>query len=440
MAHLTGKSVYHSLLDRINAFPAGAPPSELVEKILAVLFTPDEAALVARLPIRSFRASKAAALWGMDVAKARDICRKLADKGLLVDVERDGKAEYTLPPPMAGFFEFALMRVRPDIDQKALSELFYQYLNVEEDFIKDLFSFETQLGRAYVNEEALSTGPSLQVLDFDRVSFLVQEASAAAVGICSCRHKMSHVGRACTNRQDNCITLNSAARSLIKHGIARKISKAEAMEIFRDARSSRPIRGKCQGRGQLHLQLLQMLLRRNDCRSPLRLASSGSCNRLPAGGNIRNVPQLREMPFFLSGRCHFTGAPTRCPPARPGAKPAHRPRRLSRLWGLCRPLSRAGAPAPAQERQDLDPGQHDPPRGSASHRKGNPAKPDLRLPGPCEPPGDGGHPRGHFAIASREADHGQQADEIGVSRLASGKTSCVQIPTNGETNKYGDDG
>ncbi|MBC8442157.1 MAG: hypothetical protein H8D87_21025 [Deltaproteobacteria bacterium] len=40
-----------------------------------------------------------------------------------------------LPPPMAGFFEFSMMRVRHDIDQKVLGELFYQYLNVEEDFI-----------------------------------------------------------------------------------------------------------------------------------------------------------------------------------------------------------------------------------------------------------------------------------------------------------------
>ena len=36
------------------------------------------------------------------------------------------------------------MRVRTDIDQKLLSELYYQYLNVEEDFIKDLFSVAKQ--------------------------------------------------------------------------------------------------------------------------------------------------------------------------------------------------------------------------------------------------------------------------------------------------------
>jgi len=49
---------------------------------------------------------------------------------------------------MAGFFEFSLMRVRGDVDQKLLAELFYQYLTVEEEFVKTLFTTgRTQLGR-----------------------------------------------------------------------------------------------------------------------------------------------------------------------------------------------------------------------------------------------------------------------------------------------------
>ncbi|MGO0916408.1 hypothetical protein ACTPEM_25290, partial [Clostridioides difficile] len=45
----------------------------------------------------------------------------------------------TFQPWNGGFFEFAMMRTRHDIDQKLLAELYYQYMNVEEDFIKDLF-------------------------------------------------------------------------------------------------------------------------------------------------------------------------------------------------------------------------------------------------------------------------------------------------------------
>ncbi len=68
-----------------------------------------------------------------------------------------GKQKFVLPPPMAGFFEFSMMRVRGDIDQKLLSELFYQYINVEEDFIKELFANgETQMGRMMVYEPVSS--------------------------------------------------------------------------------------------------------------------------------------------------------------------------------------------------------------------------------------------------------------------------------------------
>ena len=155
--HITPlKSAYASLTERLNRFPQGAPPSELLEKILRILFSEREAKLVALLPIRPFTAEKAAGIWKMPTAEARKILDGLADKAILLDTEEDGKQTYVLPPPMAGFFEFSLMRIRGDIDQKALSELYYQYLNVEEAFIKALFTHgETQLGRVFVHEPSL---------------------------------------------------------------------------------------------------------------------------------------------------------------------------------------------------------------------------------------------------------------------------------------------
>ena len=83
-------------------------------------------------------------------------------------MEVKGERLYIVLPPMIGFFEFALMRVRGDLDQKLLSELFYQYINIEDDFIKNLFSGETQIGRMLVHEDALSSEQSLHVLDYER--------------------------------------------------------------------------------------------------------------------------------------------------------------------------------------------------------------------------------------------------------------------------------
>ena len=53
--HHVTKPVYHRLVDRLNRFPQGAPPSTLLEKILGILFSEKEAAIVSQLPIKPFK-------------------------------------------------------------------------------------------------------------------------------------------------------------------------------------------------------------------------------------------------------------------------------------------------------------------------------------------------------------------------------------------------
>ncbi len=234
MAHHVSRSVYGRLTERLNRFPQGAPPSERLYAILEMLFSEREAALVSVLPIRPFTAAKAAEIWKTGEAEARRTLEALASRALLLDIERqDGGVEYVLPPPMAGFFEFSMMRVREDLDQKALAELFYQYLNVEEDFVRALFAGgETQLGRAFVHEPALPAGDALHVLDYERASEVVRTARHRGVGRCYCRHKMEHVGRACAAPQDICMTFDTSAASLVRHGHARSVDVAEGLDLL----------------------------------------------------------------------------------------------------------------------------------------------------------------------------------------------------------------
>jgi ferredoxin len=228
---------YKNLSDRINLFPQGVVESELLFEILKILFSEREAGLVSLLPIKPFNAGTAARIWKIKEAEARVILNDLADKGLLMDAEDNKDVIYSMPPPMAGFFEFSLMRYRNDIDQKTLSELFYQYMNVEEDFIKNLFtSGKTQLGRVYVNEEVLSEENALHVLDYERASEVIKTASAIGIGICYCRHKMEHLGKNCNAPMDICMTFNGSADSLTRHGIARKVDVSEGIDLLQKAR------------------------------------------------------------------------------------------------------------------------------------------------------------------------------------------------------------
>src|SRR5512147_537599 len=236
MAHHSSRSIYDRLTERLNRFPQGAPPSESLFQILKVLFSEEEAAQVAVLPLRPFTAARAADIWKVGEPEARARLDVLASRALLVDWEGPEGTEYVLPPPMAGFFEFSMMRVRHDVDQKALAELFYQYLNVEEDFIRALFAGgETQLGRTFVHEPALPEDDALHVLDFERASEVIRTATHRGVSLCYCRHKMEHVGRACAAPQDICMTFNTTAGSLIRHGNARAVDVTEGLELLHQA-------------------------------------------------------------------------------------------------------------------------------------------------------------------------------------------------------------
>ena len=236
MAHRTIKTAYTNLSERINKFPQGAPPSKLLFAILKILFSEKEAELVATLPIKPFSAEKAAGIWKMDITSTRNMLDELAGRAILVDIQQGDKTMYVLPPPMAGFFEFSLMRTRSDIDQKVLSELFYQYMNVEEDFIRDLFTLgDTQLGRAFVHEPVLSSDNALHVLNYERATEVIKAATHIGVGICYCRHKMEHLGKACDAPQDICMTFNTSAASLVKHGHARAIDQYECLDLLQVA-------------------------------------------------------------------------------------------------------------------------------------------------------------------------------------------------------------
>jgi ferredoxin len=232
LAHRTLKSGYSQLVDRLNRFPQGAYPSELLFEILKMLFSEKEAELVAGLPIRPFSIKKAAHIWKISMSDARIQLESLTEKMILMDIESDkGDRLYLLPPPMVGFFEFTLMRTRGDLDQKLISELFQQYLQEEDGFYRLFFEGQTQIGRVLIQEPAIKSDNDLHVFHYDRTTDIVKSARSIGVGTCFCRHKMVHLDRACDAPLDICMAFNSAAESLIRRGAARRVDAAECLDL-----------------------------------------------------------------------------------------------------------------------------------------------------------------------------------------------------------------
>jgi len=94
---------------------------------------------------------------------------------------------------------------------------------------------ETQLGRVFVHEPALSSENILHVLDYERASEVIQTASVRGVGVCYCRHKMLHMSRNCDAPLDICMTFNGTAQSLTRHGYARAVDVREGLDLLQQA-------------------------------------------------------------------------------------------------------------------------------------------------------------------------------------------------------------
>jgi len=79
-----------------------------------------------------------------------------------------------------------------------------------------------------------SLEPSKQgVLPIHMMEKVVQEAKAIAVAHCSCRVAYKLGGRGCDHPTEVCLKFNDMARYVIGRGIAREISKEEALQLIR---------------------------------------------------------------------------------------------------------------------------------------------------------------------------------------------------------------
>ena len=231
MGHITSKN-YLSLQKRLDMNAQGAPASESLYKILEILFSAEEAEKVSLLPIMPFAVGEAAKRWKLSEKETGKILIELSSKGLLLDMNNNDVQTYVLAPTMAGFFEFALMRTDGRFDRKVLSELFYKYINEEDDFVEKVLMQKTPIARTMIHEQTIQSKDQSEVLDYERATHIINSASCITVGTCYCRHKMEHIGRACEAPQDVCLTFNTAAESLIKHKIAKQISKEEALLVL----------------------------------------------------------------------------------------------------------------------------------------------------------------------------------------------------------------
>lgn len=213
--------------------PADAVAKAAWREILETLFTPDEAALAAKIPVIPSSLEQIVRRVGGEKDRLRAALDAMADKGLVLDLPdgRTGETMYMLAPPVVGFFEFSMMRLADHLPKAKLAKAFDAYWR-DPSFLQEVTHGDTVIGRALAHESALFDDLLSEVLDWERASALVERAERVSITNCYCRHKAHHLGEGCENPLEMCMSLGAAADHLVRHGLGREITREEGLDIL----------------------------------------------------------------------------------------------------------------------------------------------------------------------------------------------------------------
>jgi len=240
--HLDGKSSIVPLIDRLNKYPVGLPDSDKLRRILAILFTEDEAYIASRFPLTEATLPELVRATGWDSVRLQATLDTMADKGLVMDTAYGGKTFYLLMPGLIGFFEFSFMKQRQDLPVAELAQLMHEYLygDPEQKMGREFFASKTPLTRSLPYEEHIPV--SSQVATYESAREIIKRAGYGAIGMCYCRHKKEHLNDSCKKgapTKEICISLGTAAKFMVRRGFAEYRTTEQLLAVLDKARELR---------------------------------------------------------------------------------------------------------------------------------------------------------------------------------------------------------
>ena len=231
-------SVYDQLVEALDrkggAFPA-IKSSPSLRKLLETIFTDEEAILTAAIPFTPFPAEELAAKTGQPLDAVKERLDEMARKGIVYATQMGPAQIYMLLPMIPGIIEDQLMRGATD-------ERSHKVARFTEDYIDELIGLEkagderlpkVPFARVLPVDQGIQVGSTVQ--PYDRLVKLLDEIEDFAVATCHCRHSAELTGHPCSKPKDVCLALSHSARYLSEYGMAKSISKEEALNLLKRA-------------------------------------------------------------------------------------------------------------------------------------------------------------------------------------------------------------
>lgn len=237
MGHIVSKDLFRKLGRKLDNLSVRVPWNDTLFQILKMLYTPEEAKLILKMPYGLATFAELVRITGYDEKQLRAMLDVLCPKGLIIDLYLHDQYYYTISPMVIGIFEFTLMRTKGDLAMKEWAEHFHAYLLGSSDIFDANYGKGERFSIMRTLPHEGTFVPYTEVLDYEKAAALIEQGTQFAIGTCSCRHEKHHLDlKPCDVPLDTCLSFNSAADYLIRRSMARPAEKAEIRDTIMRSR------------------------------------------------------------------------------------------------------------------------------------------------------------------------------------------------------------
>jgi ferredoxin len=228
------RDMYERLANHLSSLGMGYPPSEDLLEILKANFNPQEAEVALALPtkvipLEPVGIDKIMEAIGLPKAELVKILESLVQRGLLFSGKtKDGENGYALQQVGFGFPQTFFWKGEATPHAQNMATLIVKYFNRKVN--QEAYgSAETKPFR-YIPVNKTIEEKIQAVYPYHMMEHVIQHAKVIAVAHCPCRVTATLRGRPCEHPTEVCIKFDEMAQYVIKTGLAREISKEEALE------------------------------------------------------------------------------------------------------------------------------------------------------------------------------------------------------------------
>jgi len=221
------QNVYKKLAQRLNAIPNGFPETESgVElKILAKIYTPEEAELASEMRLTPESAEQIARRTGRDSARTYALLEVMVQKGQIEAVGEGEQRKFCLMPFVLGVYEEQLGRM-----DEELARLYEEYFPA---FAKELLGKSPPLLKVIPVEKSIPV--EVQVFPYEQASALLKKAKSFAVAKCICKVQKALVGEPCKYPVEVCLWFSPTEGFFKDDPNARVLTREEALQILQES-------------------------------------------------------------------------------------------------------------------------------------------------------------------------------------------------------------